>query len=275
MLKPLLLTLLIPLALRAEPLTFKNQGKEVLKLSVEEIQKKAKPVTRPIFELHDDTEKKYQGVSFPELLTSVYGETWKKAEEVLFTCRDGYQPTVPLAEFLKYPSYLTYGIEGGKFVVDNKAQNEKNIDLGPFYLVWDTVTRPELRKQGMGYWPYQVIAVDLVRFKDRFPNLAPPDGSSAQVVKGFLAFRSNCMACHSVNGDGAPKSVELNYPVSVTEYFKEGWLEKWILNPQSIRHNSTMPALGGDEPKKMVKDIVAYLKAMSRNKIAPRPEKTE
>lgn len=270
MLKIILVLALITLPLMGETFTFKRRGVTVQAPSLEEMQKKVAPKTLPIFELHDQKEKKYVGIPFSELLSAVYGKDWQATEELLFTCKDGYQPTVPAAEFLKYPSYLSYSIEGQKFVVDNLSQNEKNIDLSPFYLVWDTITHPELRKQGMGNWPYQVIAVDLVQFKDRFPNLAPPARSSPQVVRGFLTFRSNCLACHSVNGDGAPKSVELNYPVSVTEYYKEAWLEKWILSPTNLRFNSTMPALSTSDPKKDVKDILAYLKAMAKQKIKPR-----
>jgi len=275
MLKLICLVFCVGLSLAAETITFKRAGQTVKALSVEEVKKLVPSKTLPIFELHDDKEKHYTGLPMNELLDAIYGKDWKKSQEVLFTCRDGYQPTVPTVEFTQWPSYLTYAIEGGAFVVDNKAQNEKNIDLSPFYLVWDTITRPELKKKGMGYWPYQLIGVDLVKFKDRFPNLAPPENSNAQVVRGFLAFRNNCLACHSINGDGAPKSVELNYPASVTEYMKESWLEKFILSPTSVRFNSTMPALGADEPKKVVKDILAYLKVMAKNKATPRPETQE
>lgn len=275
MLKLIGLLLCTSLTLSAETITFKRKGQVVKTFSVEEVKKLVPSKTLPVYEMHDDTEKRYVGLPMNDLLTAIYGKEWSQSEEILFTCRDGYQPTVPVAEFTKYPSYLAHAIEGGAFVVDNKAQNEKNIDLAPFYLVWDDVTRPELRKKGMGNWPYQLIGADLVSFKDRFPNLAPPEKSSPQVVRGFLAFRNNCLACHSVNGNGAPKAVELNYPASVTEYMKEAWLEKWILSPASVRYNSTMPALGGDEPKKVVKDIIAYLKIMAKNKVLPSPEKQE
>jgi cytochrome c1 len=52
---------------------------------------------------------------------------------------------------------------------------------------------------------------------------------------------------------------------------KEKWLYRWIDNPTSIRYNTTMPALNPDAEDRdaIIKDIIAYLKAMKSNKIRP------
>jgi mono/diheme cytochrome c family protein len=120
-------------------------------------------------------------------------------------------------------------------------------------------------------WPYQVVGVDLVTFAERFPNLAPPKASAAGVNRGFLIFRQECATCHTINGEGGNKAPELNYPTSVTEYFKEAWLRKWITEPTSLRYNTTMPALNKNDPhwKRHLDDVVAYLKAMAGNKKKP------
>ena len=83
------------------------------------------------------------------------------------------------------------------------------------------------------------------------------------------------MTCHTVNGEGGGKSVELNYPISVTEYIKEPWLVKWIDNPKSIRYNTTMPALNPDAKDRdaIIKNIIAYLKAMKNKKLEPLSKK--
>jgi cytochrome c2 len=66
--------------------------------------------------------------------------------------------------------------------------------------------------------------------------------------------------------------VELNYPVNVTEYYREAFLEKWINKPTSIRHNAAMPEVVFEEDKDrkvIIKEIIAYLKAMTVKKIKP------
>lgn len=265
------LVLGISLSSYAQEFKFKRRGEVIATLTLDQMKQRAPDRVLPIFEPHEGVEKKYRGLPFRDLLQSVYGDSWKKAEEMLFTCSDGYQPSVPAGEFAKHTSLLAFELPGAPFKVNNKFQNEKQIELGPYYLVWDNVSEPALKGQSASHWPYQVIAVDLIQFKDRFPHMAPPDGSSAAAKRGFLAFKSSCMNCHAVNGEGAPKSVELNYPASVTEYFKEGWLEKWILDPTSVRHNSTMPALSVPDAKKVAKEIVAYLKTMAKHKKKPQP----
>ena len=97
---------------------------------------------------------------------------------------------------------------------------------------------------------------------------APPKNSSAAVKRGFGEFREHCFACHKVNGDGGDKSFDLNRPVSVTKYWKDDWLKKWILNAPDIRPGTTMPALvvQGNEGDKIADDIIAYLKAIASPK---------
>ena len=58
---------------------------------------------------------------------------------------------------------------------------------------------------------------------------------------------------------------ELNYPKSVTEYWKEKELVEYIVNPKAFRNKVKMPALGLS--KKQSQQIVDYLKYMSENKI--------
>jgi len=72
------------------------------------------------------------------------------------------------------------------------------------------------------------------------------------------------MACHTINGQGGGKAPELNYPVSVTEYFKPEYLKQWIDSPASLRYNTTMPALAAEIPEreKVIAEIIAYLTAM-------------
>jgi cytochrome c2 len=264
--------LLSPNIISSQELVFKKRGEVVKKLSLDQIEKIIAPKTVTVFEPHESENRQYRGFPVDKLFTAVYGDDWIKTEEILFTCSDGYEATIPSSQFRKYSSYLAYAIPGRKeFTLINRLQNNELVELGPFYLVWDNIHNPELKAEGGSGWPYQVVAIDLIDFADRFPNTAPPKNSPDEVKNGFRAFRQYCMTCHSINGEGGTKSVELNYPVSVTEYIKEKWLYRWIDNPQSIRYNTTMPALNPQtkDRHRLIKDIIAYLKAMKSNKIKP------
>jgi cytochrome c2 len=261
---------------RSEELVFKNHGRVVKSLSLEQIEKLIPAKTVMVFEPHESENREYVGFPANVLFTEVYGEKWRRAEEILFICSDGYQPSIPSARFKEYTAYLVYGRAGKKeFTLINKLQNNELVQLGPFYLVWANLGHPELKVEGGEGWPYQVTTIDLISFSDRFPNMSPPKNSSAAVKSGFLAFRKHCMTCHTINGEGSGKSVELNYPVSVTEYFKEPWLARWIDKPASIRYNTTMPALNPylKDRETTIKNIIVYLKVMKDNKRKPLPSK--
>ena len=101
--------------------------------------------------------------------------------------------------------------------------------------------------------------------------MLPPPGSSEQVRRGFHHFRTQCAACHTINGDGGGKAPELNYPESIVEYIKPEYLKRWILAPQTVRYNTMMPGLGEEisNREQVAAEIIAYLKAMSGAKRAP------
>lgn len=256
----------------AETLTFKLRGAPLKTLSIEEMSGLVAPVEISVFEPHEGRLRRYKGFPFSRLLNVVYPDGFFGVDEVLFTCKDGYQPSIPISTFGRYQSYLVYTTADGEpFRVRNKLQGGERVDLGPFYLVWDNLSDQELKSQGATGWPYQVVALDLINFRDRFPNMAPPDSATQSEVRGFIAFRAHCMSCHTINGEGGAKAPELNYPVSVTEYITDEWLYRWISNPESIRFNTTMPALSPDIPGRdgMIRDIISYLRLMRDNKRPP------
>jgi mono/diheme cytochrome c family protein len=259
-------------AFASPPVTFQSKGKTVNAWDHAELEKRAPAQEIEVWEPHEKKLVKYRGFSMQKLLTAAYGEGWRKQEEILFTCSDGYQPSLPIARFLSQPAVLAFERVGTDFELVNTLQGDEKVRLGPYYLVWDNARDPEKEAKSASGWPYQVEKVDLVRFSDRFPQMSPPAGSSAKVTAGFTAFRENCANCHSVNGDGGLKGIELNYPVSVTEYFKRKWLKQWLLDPAKMRLKTAMPALNHGLKDRLVlaDNIVAYLEAMARVKKAPK-----
>jgi cytochrome c2 len=254
-------------------LVFKRHGNDFRTIPLEKLKKLIPPLKVEALEPQESVKREYVGFPVNQLLTIVYGNSWKDADDILFTCKDGYQPSIPTENFIRFNSYLVYDRPDNKeFTLINKLQNDELVKLGPFYLIWDDIKSPEVLKIGAVHWPYQITTIDLINFSDRFPHMAPPQNSPNSVRSGFNSFRTYCMSCHTVNGEGGKKARELNYPVSVTEYFKEPWLKKWINNPRDISYNSTMPALDPnvEDRERIIENIISYLKVMKDNKHRPK-----
>lgn len=260
-------------ALGSAPLTLQMKGKSVAVWDTAQIQKNVAASELEVWEPHEKKLVKYRGYPMQQLLTAVYGASWRLQEEMLFTCSDGYQPSLPVERFLKQPAWLAFERVGSPdFAILNTLQGDEKVSVGPYYLVWDNAKDPEREAKGANGWPYQIEKIDLVRFTDRFPQMAPPLNAGKKVGAGFSAFREHCATCHSVNGDGGLKGIELNYPVSVTEYFKRKWLMQWILDPTKMRPKTPMPALnhGLKDRLSLAENIVTYLETMARNKQPPK-----
>ncbi len=268
----MLATLLsFPAAAEEKPLSFSSHGKLVGKWSLAALRQKAPAVHITVWEPHEDRNVTYEGLEVGTLFQAIYGDGWKEIEEVLFSCADGYQPSVPTDRFKRYRSYLAYRrLDQQEFQIDNRLQNEKDLPLGPYYLVWDNRDSKELRAAGASNWPYQVVGVNLVAFADRFPKMSPPKGAPLAARQGFIAFREQCMACHTINGEGGGKAPELNYPTNVTEYLSDAWVRRWMMDPRSVRYNATMPTFASHpNPDVLAEEVLAYLKAMAGHKQEP------
>ncbi|HEX8874043.1 MAG TPA: c-type cytochrome [Nitrosospira sp.] len=250
---------------------FRDEGQVIQTLSVDDIRAIAPGVSLKVFEAHEKKERVYRAVPARPVFDKVFGKNWEKAQEIVFTSIDGYQPSIPVAKFLAYDAYLAFAYDdGGPFTMTNTLQNNEIVPLGPLYLIWDNLRSKALLESGASDMPYQIKSVEL-KFETPFPGMTPPRGASEQVHRGFVHFRKYCVACHTINGEGGGKAPELNYPASVTEYIKPEYLKRWIEQPQSIRYNTAMPALGQEIPDrdKVADDIIVYLKMMSIRKRAP------
>ncbi|AKH36636.1 MULTISPECIES: c-type cytochrome [Nitrosomonas] len=251
---------------------FKNKGEIVRILHLEEFAAIASERFLKIYEPHDKTMRTYQVYSARSLFDHIFGKNWREAEEIVFLCADGYQPSIPVAKFLAYDAYFAFAsADDSPFTLENVLQNNETVELEPLYLVWDNLKSTELREEGAAGMPYQIKEIDLTSFAARFPALFPPANASQQVQQGFLHFRKHCIACHTINGQGGGKAPELNYPLSVTEYIQPEYLKRWIDDPSSIRYNTTMPPLVAEISvrEKVIEELIAYLKAISTVKRLP------
>ena len=267
-----------PLAAADDPsVVFKLRGSVVRTATLSELRRLVPEVKVTVFEYQDESRRTYLALPLRDLFDHIYGPKWKDREDALFTCTDGYTPVVPLGEVTTHSAYLAFGMADGKpFSIPSHIHDTKHLELGPFYLIWDNLHDSAVMSEGPNYWPYELASVDLIDFSDRAPKLAPPRSASSDVKDGFTLYRQSCMACHTLNGTGgATSGVELNLPHNVTEYYQEGWLEKWIEDPRSVREGSKMPAfrlangyrVTEAQRKKQVAEIIAYLKAMAGRKL--------
>ena len=253
------LLLLAPQAQSEAQLSFKDNGM-IVKLST--MKAIVPPTNVTVLEPHEQKLMQFSAISVNALFDHLFGKSWQKHEEVLFTANDGYQSSIPVKTFLEHNSFLAYKkTNKANFQIINYLQNKEHAQLGPFYLIWDNIFDAKL-------WPYQVIAIEFVTFAEKFPKVSPPANSNAPTKRGFVIFRNFCMNCHSINGNGGKKMIDLNYPVNVTEYMKEEQLKKLIRNPLNVSPYRKMPAFPNVENREQqIDDLIAYLKTMAAHKL--------
>jgi mono/diheme cytochrome c family protein len=251
-------------------LRFSRAGDPVARRNLEWMREAVPASTVRVHEPYESQEIPFAAVPFARLLDAVYGPGWRQEEEILLTCSDGYAPTIPVARVLDHRPWLAFArADQPGFTVEKRESGErKTISLAPFYLVWENLDDATIRQEADYGWPYQLVAIDLIRALERFPKMAPPEGASPEVMKGFAAFRVHCSKCHELNGEGGSIGPELNAAISPVEYRDPSWLRGWIEDPSRILPNARMPALNPALPDRgaVVDQILAYLDAMARSK---------
>jgi len=178
---------------------------------------------------------------------------------------DGYERPSGGAQLLEAGGYLAFG-DASLTPVDREPRFEpiarRQLDPAPFYLVWSGVDQGDPHRTP---WPYQLATIERVPFSRRHPHTlptgAPEDGPA---WRGFELFRSQCVMCHSVNGDGGTVGPELNVPKSIVEYRDREFLAAFIRDPESFRYGA-MPSHRHLEPSQ-IEALLDYFDAMSQRK---------
>jgi cytochrome c2 len=206
--------------------------------------------------------KKYKAVNASLLIRKEIDLTKidPKNTKIVFECKDGYKPEMPLELFLNANPYLAFqdveAPKGANWEAIIKNGNEMNAE--PFYIVYTSISEKDTRYK----WPYNLVKIYLEPLNKSTIELYPL--KNRKLESGYTLFKNQCLTCHSINGIGGTMGPELNYPKSVTEYWKENELVNYIVNPASFRNKVKMPTLG--ITKQQSQEIVEYLKYMSENK---------
>lgn len=262
---PFVVLMLLSLQVFAEEqIVFKSNNQVIKSVPLAEMKKLAPEQTLSVWEPHEDKNVTYQGYPLREVLDRVFGPSWKKSELVLFTCADGYKAPIPRVNIDTEKSLLAFARKDkADFSLNNRLQNEKNIPLGPLYLVWNNLNNPQIRAEEGTNWPYQIVGIELTNFATKFPHMAPAKTSPKAAQRGFVAFQKYCMSCHKVKGDGGDKGPELSGIAKRENY--QAWLKQWIHKPSDLRPKTTMPALNKNIKNRdhVINDIIVYLKVMS------------
>ena len=170
---------------------------------------------------------------------------------MIFFCKDGYSPSVPLGQLLDDNGYLA--------VADFEAKGNWEDKFPPAYLVWD-ITEDDHHYA----FPYGIVSVQLVEKKTEY-LLATPKTKDEAIMQGFFLFKEKCIKCHAINQEGGEFGPELNYHKSVTEYWKIDQLKLFIKNPTDFRQNTKMPLVELSAPQ--IALIVDYLAFMATQKL--------
>jgi len=254
---------------------FLDHSQPIATRSSEELTRLAEPVQVEVFEPHQRTKMTFEALPLPQVLDDAYGRIWREREAIVFTCRDGYEPTIAVRRILNHSAFLALGRPGPQefTIVDARHGAPREVNLGPFYVIWENLDDAKIRAEDDYGWPYQVVRIELVSFEEQFGRMVPAKEASNRIWAGFDAFAIHCSRCHAINGQGGTVGPELNYPANPTEYMKEEWLRRWIDDPTSMRRNPAMPPLNRNLPnrERVIDDVVRYLEAIASRKIEPSP----
>ncbi len=210
-----------------------------------------RPVTVTVIEPHLSTPKnpvEVDYLAFPAAaaLSAALGHDWEtKAKTIESRALDGYVSRIDVARLTNGKAYFAFArADRSPFTVDNRTQNEKNVPLGPYYLVWDNRDDPSLLAEGARNWPYEVDDVSLFNASDA--ALHPP-GLDPALEPGLANTKMHCLTCHKVNGYGGEKA-DGDLALIARGLTAQNFV-KWTLEPSSVNPDTTMPALAANRPE--------------------------
>lgn len=238
---------------------FQIAGKAVGVFTLSELKSKLESRRIEIYDIEYEKTKRYEGFALGDVLRLGFGDKLKSPEytDLAFTALDGYNAVATLSKVSEPGGYIVYAdLDSGKF----EPVGRMGADPGPFYLVWTGKDQTPVNEYP---WPWQIGAVNLMRFQDQYP-LVFPKGASADspAYKGFELFKARCVRCHSMNGQGGKVGPDLNAPKSIVEYRSAHMIKEFIKHPSKYRYTH-MP----DHPdltESDLDDLLAYFRYMKK-----------
>ena len=256
-------------------LEFRRDGKRVARLEFDQLVASCQVRTATIDDPYYGRRKSYRGCDLRQVLRAGFGTAvWEeKGRDVVLRALDGYAKPTSAARLGEPGAFLAFadaerahGDDPGWEPIDRRR-----VDPGPFYLVWTGKDQQDPRRYP---WPYQLASIELVDFAKEWPHTLPVSAASDTAPwRGYALFRSECISCHSINGEGGKVGPDLNVPRSIVEYRPVDQIEAFIFDPAQFRYTS-MPAHRYLKPAQL-QELIAYFEAMKDLKHdpgAPSPE---
>ena len=248
----------------AATLEFLRDGKSVRRLDATALVAACEPRTIAVDDPYYEAPKRYRACALPAVLEAGFGAPIARlgTEDVILRALDGYAKPATLAQLGESGGYVAFGEADGKGFAPMGA---RALDPGPFYVVW---TKPEQRDTHRYPWPYQLASIELADVTKTFPHTVPTGVPAADPAwRGYELFRTDCIACHSVNAEGGSVGPDLNVPRAILEYRPVEQVKAYIRNPASFRYGN-MPSHEYLEPRDL-DALVAYFRAMQDRKHDP------
>lgn len=209
--------------------------------------------------------KRFRAVRLDSALAFAFGRSVDalRREHFLLRASDGYTVPIEGSRLLEGGAYLAFDdVDVPGFA----AIGPRRVPPGPFYMVW---TRDGQSDTEIHPWPWQLTTIALARFEDVYPHVVPTgEPADGPAMRGFGLFRTRCVRCHSINGEGGRVGPDLNVPRSIVEYRPEEQLRAFIRNPAAFRYGA-MPA-HPDLSDGDLDALLAYFHAMAARKHDPR-----
>ncbi len=247
----------------AATLEFVRDGTTVRRLDGDALARTCKPRTIEVDDPYYEARKRYRACPLAAVIEAGFGTPAGRidTEDVVFRALDGYAKPSPPARVAEDGGWVAFGEADGAFA----PMGRRALDPGPFYVVW---TKPEQRDTHRYPWPYQLAAIELTSLAKKFPHTVPEGLAAGDAGwRGFAIFRSECVACHSVNGEGGTVGPELNVPRSIIEYWPVEQVKAYVRNPASFRYGN-MPSHEHLSDADL-DALIAYFRAMQARKHDP------
>ncbi len=150
-------------------LQFLKDGKNLRNIPLDKVKshklKSLKSQNVKIYNVFRKDTKVYRGYDFFKLLDQTYGKEWRKSKRISFKALDGYTQVIATEKMLKAAKgkmgLIAYS-EKYRINLSKIERKGKEVDPGPYYLVWSNFTKKDKASHGHPLkWPYQLHSIEI------------------------------------------------------------------------------------------------------------------